>query len=212
MMYTAFLHTHKLVVLLFLFIYLVKTVFLLIPGKEDILDRIIKAVKIPEMIIALLMLISGLYLLLNTGNISFLLVIKITMVFVSIPVAVIGFRKRIKPVAALSFLLLIASYGLAEVHKKRLGRIEREVVMTEGLALTPLEQASRIYMQNCAACHGADGALGLSGATNLQTSVITRDEAIQIITGGKGSMPKYGNQLSPAEVEALVEFTTTLRK
>ena len=212
MMYTAFLHTHKLVVLLFLFIYLVKTVFLLIPGKEDILDRISKAVKIPEMIIALLMLISGLYLLLNTGNITTLLVIKITMVFLSIPIAVIGFRKRIKPVAALSFLLLLGSYGLAEVHKKRLGIIEREVVMTEGLALTPLEQASRIYMQNCAACHGADGALGLSGATNLQTSVITRDEAIQIITGGKGSMPKYGNQLSPAEVEALVEFTTTLRK
>jgi cytochrome c5 len=211
-MYTAFLHTHKLVVLLFLFIYLVKTVFLLIPGKEDILDRISKAVKIPEMIIALLMLISGLYLLLNTGNITTLLVIKITMVFLSIPIAVIGFRKRIKPVAALSFLLLLGSYGLAEVHKKRLGIIEREVVMTEGLALTPLEQASRIYMQNCAACHGADGALGLSGATNLQTSVITRDEAIQIITGGKGSMPKYGNQLSPAEVEALVEFTTTLRK
>jgi cytochrome c553 len=211
-MYTAFLHTHKLVVLLFLFIYLVKTVFLLIPGKEDILERITKAVKVPEMVIALLMLISGLYLLLNTGNITTLLIIKITLVFVSIPVAIIGFKKRVKPVAALSFLLIVGAYGLAEVHKKRLGLIQREVIMTEGLALTPIEQASRIYMQNCAACHGADGSLGLSGATNLQTSVISGEDAAMVISRGKGNMPKYGNQLNDAEIAALVEFTQSLRK
>lgn len=211
-MYTAFLHTHKLVVLLFLFIYLVKTVFLLIPGKEDILDRITKAVKVPEMVISLLMLISGLYLLLNTGNITHLLIIKITLVFVSIPVAIIGFKKRVKPIAALSFILIVGAYGLAEVHKKRLGKIDREVDMTGGLAHTPMEHASKIYMKNCATCHGADGSLGLSGAANLQTSTLSKEEAANIIKGGKGNMPKYGNQLNAAEIEALVEFTESLRK
>ncbi|MEM1137750.1 MAG: hypothetical protein AAGI07_18065, partial [Bacteroidota bacterium] len=79
-MYTGLLHTHKLVVVLFLLIYLIKTVLLLI-GKKDNLDTFSKKVKIPEMVISFLFLITGAVMLFQLPEIKILLIIKIVAVF-----------------------------------------------------------------------------------------------------------------------------------
>jgi cytochrome c553 len=208
-MYTGILHLHKVVVGLFIFIYLVKTIFLLMPDKQEILDKISKITKIPEMVISFLMLGTGLYLLSNASEFTTLLMIKIGSVFASIPLAIIGFKKGVKPLAVLSLLLLVGSYGMAEIHKKR-----KTLIAPELLSISPtpdqlLQQAKSIYLSNCAACHGADGKLGLSGAKDLTASQLSYEQKYEVIKYGKNSMPGY-RQLSDEQINALIQYTETL--
>jgi ubiquinol-cytochrome c reductase cytochrome b subunit len=39
---------------------------------------------------------------------------------------------------------------------------------------------------------------------------MTRDEMVRQVIQGSGNMPAYGKKLSPAEVDALVDFMQTL--
>ena len=95
-MFTGLLHTHKLVVVLFLLIYIIKTVLLLI-GKTENLEVFTKKVKVPEMIISFLFLVTGAVMLFQLPEIKTLLIIKIVAVFASIPLAVVGFKKKRGP-------------------------------------------------------------------------------------------------------------------
>src|SRR5471030_1312663 len=102
-MFKAILYTHEISVFLFLLIYFVKTIMLL-ANKEEGLTKFTKGVKVPEMIISTLFLVSGIYLLTQVPVINMLLIIKIVVVFASIPIAVIGFKKRNKGLAVVSFI------------------------------------------------------------------------------------------------------------
>jgi mono/diheme cytochrome c family protein len=70
-------------------------------------------------------------------------------------------------------------------------------------------EGAAIYADTCARCHGADG----QGATApaLAGTVVERfpDPADQIafVTQGSGTMPAFGNDLSPEEIEAVVSYT-----
>src|SRR5205085_11672792 len=103
-MYTGILHTHTLVVSLFLLIYLVKTA-LLVFGKTEMLQNFTKKFRVPEMIISLLFFATGIYLAINTGNGGTWLWVKLAAVLVSIPLAVIGFKRMNKNLALLSLIL-----------------------------------------------------------------------------------------------------------
>jgi len=203
-MYTAILHTHKVVVGLFIFIYLVKTIFLLMPDKEEVLEKISKFTKIPEMVISFLMLGTGVFLLMNASVINTLLIVKIGAVFASIPLAIIGFKKKFKPLAVLSLLLLVGAYGMAEIHKKRKAIIDPAQLSIQPTPEQIMDQARSIYASNCASCHGLDGKLGLSGAKNLQESTLSYEQKFEILKYGKNAMPGYGKQLSDEQIEALI--------
>src|SRR6478609_248392 len=106
-MYKVILHTHYLVVTLFLLIYVIKTI-LLLSNKNDLLASFVKKTRIAEMIISFLFLGTGIYLATQLpfgGKYDYLFWIKICMVFASIPIAIIGFKKSNKILAALSLLL-----------------------------------------------------------------------------------------------------------
>src|SRR5688572_27832370 len=92
---------HIISVILFLLLYFVKTI-LLISNKNDALTKLSKTLKVPEMIISFAFLGTGIYMLTQVGEIIPLLIAKIAVVFLSIPIAVIGFRKRNKILGALS--------------------------------------------------------------------------------------------------------------
>src|SRR5687768_804826 len=97
-MYKGFLHTHYLVVTLFLLIYLVKTI-LLLSNRNDLLANFNRKVKVFEIIVSALFLITGIYLATQLpfgGKYDYLFYIKIAMVLLSIPLAVIGFKKHNK--------------------------------------------------------------------------------------------------------------------
>ena len=112
MPFVAFYHTHKLVVVLFLLIYLIKTI-LLLSNKKDALDKFSKIIKIPEMVIAALFFITGITMLMQIADFNLLFTIKLTLVIASIPLAVAAFRKYNKLFAILSLLFLISAYGIA---------------------------------------------------------------------------------------------------
>ena len=88
-MYKGIFYTHLISVILFLLIYLIKT-SLLLANKEEGLTKFTKSIKVPEMIVSTLFLLTGIYMLTQIPIINTLLIVKICIVFISIPVAVVG--------------------------------------------------------------------------------------------------------------------------
>jgi len=194
MLFTALFHTHKLVVLLFAAIYLIKTILLLV-GSEKGLEKFTKIIKIPEIIISLLFLLSGGYMAMNIAEFDFLFILK--LVFISI-------------------FLIIGAYGLAEVHKAKLGKRHD---FTEEVITNPEAQnyvlnlhGKALYNAQCTVCHGDDGSAGLSGAKDLRYSKKTPEEVKNIINSGKNTMPKIKPALNEQELKALVSYVNGLRK
>ena len=201
-MNTGILHLHYLVVTLFLLIYVIKTI-LLLSNKNDLLGKFSKKIKVPEMIISTLFLLTGVFLLTKLpfgGKYDYLLWIKLSMVAVSIPVAIIGFKKSNKALAALSLLLITGSFGLAEVYHKRKGIAKENTEMAA-------TDAKSIYETNCASCHGTDGKLGLAGAKDLSATLLDNAAIKDVIKNGKGLMP--ASQLDDEKASIVAEYVST---
>jgi len=175
---------HKISVILFLLIYFIKTI-LLISNKEDLLAKLTKTLKVPEMIVSALFLLTGIYLLTQIPEIKPLMIVKVGLVFLSIPIAVIGFKKKNKILGALSLLMITASYGLAEIAAKNKAKISEQAVNVEGKI-----DGNQIYTDNCALCHGADGKLGMAGAADISATQLDTVAIANVILMGKGNMKK----------------------
>ncbi len=202
-MYKAIFYTHLVSVNLFLLIYLVKTI-LLLTNKNENLAKFTKTVKVPEMIISTLFLLTGLYMFTQLPEKNTFLIIKLIAVFTSIPLAIVGFKKGNKVLAVTAFLLIVAAYGLAEMSKKQ------KATTTEQAQPTSLN-GQEIYTANCAKCHGDDGKLGLMGSSDLSASTKTGTEKAEIIKNGKGAMTAFAGQLNDEQIKAVAEFTETLK-
>ena len=201
-MYKGFSHTHYLVVTLFLLIYVIKTI-LLLSNKNDLLILFAKKTKVFEMIISALFLITGIYLTTQLpfgGKFDYLFFIKIGMILIAIPLAVIGFKRYNKILAALSLLLITGSFGLAEVYTKRKAipkNNSNPIATNDGRAL---------YENNCILCHGGDGKLGMSGAKDISTTTMDRAALTEIILKGKGNMPPIA--VNEEQAIAIAEYVS----
>jgi hypothetical protein len=194
-MYKGILHTHYLVVTLFLLIYVVKTI-LLLSDKNDLLARFTKFTRIFEITISFIFLFTGIYLLTQLPVVPVLIWIKLGLVLSSIPVAVIGFRRSNKIMAALSLVMITASFGIAEIsHKKKIQADNTGIEITDGRAL---------FENNCASCHGPDGKLGLAGAKDLSATQLDEAGIKTIILQGKGLMPAA--QVSGPQADAIAAY------
>ena len=198
-MFEAIKLIHKLSVILFLLIYLIKTI-LLLSNKEELLTKLTKVLKVPEMIVSALFLLTGIYLITQIPEIKPLLIVKVGLVFLSIPVAIIGFKNKNKILAGLSFLMITASYGLAEVAAKNKAKITEQSVMADGKF-----DGKQIYMDNCALCHGADGKLGMTGAADLSITQLDTTAIKNAILIGKGNMKKVDG-ISDEQAKAVAEY------
>jgi mono/diheme cytochrome c family protein len=140
--------------------------------------------------------------------------IKVAAVFASIPLAVVGFKRSNKALAALSFVLLLASYALAEMSRNAPAQELAAGIVTDATQSGYDIQlhGKAVYDANCTACHGEDGALGAVGAKNLATSQLTTEEAIQIIINGKNAMPKYKKTLSEQDIKAVATYIQSFKK
>lgn len=69
----------------------------------------------------------------------------------------------------------------------------------------------QVYATYCVACHGADGAMGFSGATNLRNSNLTLEERIHVITKGRKAMNAFKGILNAEEIENVSEYIEELR-
>lgn len=195
-------------VMIFLLIYVVKTVLLF--SNKATLDSFSRVIKVPEMIISTLFLVTGAWLFFILGGIKVFHIIKLVFVVISIPVAIIAFKKYNKGLALLSLLLIIGAYGLAEMSKNK-AFIPAKVMVAndDGSALIT---GTKTFAANCAFCHGTDGKKAYRGATDLSKSTLDATLVEQMVReGSKGKMPAYMNVLSPEEITAVGNFVQTLR-
>ena len=176
--------THFVVVTIFFLIYLIKTI-LLVANKKENLQSFTKKIKAVEMIVSFLFLGTGIYLMTQVPEIKMELIIKISMVFLSIPLAIVGFKKGNKGLAILSFLLITGAFGLAEMAaKKNSAKVTVNDLNNDGSVNGKL-----LYTDNCAKCHGDDGKAGLIGATDLTITTLTLDSISNLTEKGRKSMP-----------------------
>lgn len=70
----------------------------------------------------------------------------------------------------------------------------------------------KIYKMYCVSCHGVDGAMGFSGAPNLQKSMLSLEDRINMITHGKGVMNAFKGILSKEEISNVAEYIENLRQ
>ncbi|MCS6982207.1 MAG: cytochrome c [Flavobacteriales bacterium] len=214
MTYASVKMTHVVVVNIFLIIYVVKLILLL--TKPVRLQAFTKAVRLPEMIVSLLFLLTGGYMLVEKPDVSSLQIIKLVLVFLSIPLAVVGFRKQIKWMASLSVLMVIGAYGLAEMNKNVQSRKKAVVTNVNTIPGSPGYDAyahgELLYHRqlNCVSCHGPAGDAMVAGAPNLRTSTLTLEEITALLAQGRGMMPPY-KDLTAEERQALAQYVISLR-
>ncbi len=149
------------------------------------------------------------------------------------PVIVIGFLMalplisgtgekswRRRPLAVLSVLLII----IARAAFTQLGTYAPWSPVMDAWSSAPippkllegrtaLERQGAVVLQEkqCRNCHALGGEGGQRGPALDTVAVrLTGDQLIRQVLQGRGNMPAYGNNLSPAETTALVAFLKTL--
>lgn len=83
----------------------------------------------------------------------------------------------------------------------------------ETLPVTENKAGQKLFTENCAQCHGNDGKLGASGASDLSKSTLKDAELTKVITEGRNAMPGMGPVLGKKKsINAVVEYVKELRK
>jgi ubiquinol-cytochrome c reductase cytochrome b subunit len=127
---------------------------------------------------------------------------------------------RRRPLAIMSVLLII----IALVAFTELGTYAPWSPMMDAWSSVPippkllagrtaLERQGALILQEkqCRNCHALGGEGGLRGpALDTVATRLTGDQLIRQVLQGRGNMPAYGNNLSPAETTALVAFLKSL--
>jgi mono/diheme cytochrome c family protein len=202
------LRIHTISVMLFLLSYLLKTIFLL--SSRSLLDKYTRATKVPEMIISFVFLVTGIWLFVIIGGIKTFQIIKLICVFLSIPLAVIGFKKYKKGLALISLMLIVAAYGLAEMSRNK-PFIASKAEMDHNNTNAGFSNGAVLYQSNCVFCHGKDGKKMYRGATDLTVSTASEEGIISKVKDGSEQMPAYKGILSEQELTALAVYVKGIR-
>ena len=198
---------HKISVIIFLLIYLVKTILLLANQTEN-LEKFKKMTKVLEMIVSAAFLVTGVWMLIAGGSIKMFQIIKIVLVLASIPVAVIAYKKSNKALAVISLLMIIMAYGLAEMSKKQKSLSSDESGLNSSDTAV---MGQNVYSSYCTKCHGEDGKKGFMGAYDLSVSTLDKTAVTEIVTNGKESMTPFKDILSTEQIEAVAGYVQTLK-
>jgi mono/diheme cytochrome c family protein len=93
------------------------------------------------------------------------------------------------------------------------------LALAEVSAQTPPSDATLttnpVFRKNCAKCHGGTAGGHHFGGPSLISEKATSasgDELRNIITNGKGRMPKYGSKLSAEDINTLVQQIKASKK
>jgi len=199
---------HGISVMLFLLTYVIKTIMLF--TSKTMLEKYTKVTKVPEMIISALFLGTGIWLFAILGGIKVLHIIKLVLVFLSIPLAVIGFKKQNKGLALVALLLIVGAYGMGEASKNKPFIPAKVEVQGNGSEEAML--GAKTYLANCAFCHGADGKKMYRNAKDLTQTQFSFDDIQQMVReGSKGKMPGYTAVITDEEIAAVSKFVETLK-
>jgi mono/diheme cytochrome c family protein len=207
---SATLHLiHKISVSLFLLSYVIRLIGLLgnIQAIQNLYTKKFMRILV-DMVLSSAFLITGIWMMLNipAGALGTMVLMKVAVVVISVPLAIIGFKKANKLFAILSVLLLLGAYGMGEMAKKR--------PVVKSNMISNAVDAKELYVAgNCASCHGANGnePVLAVGAKDLTKSTLSKEETIALITKGKNSMPGYGKTFTPEQLDQLAMYLMELR-
>ncbi|MCB9233027.1 MAG: SirB2 family protein [Bacteroidia bacterium] len=220
---TGFLHLHVTVVSLFLLQLLAKVV--LVAAKKDaFLEKNSKKLKLADMILGTLILVTGGYLLVKLlvtddprGTAPYMIV-KLFLVCISIPMAIIGMRKKKLVMLVVPLLLFGYVFAVAKTDDLMLrSSATKEAAAEKELASEgtdpDLVRGQAVYSTRCQLCHGADGKLGFQGAKDLSQSELTDAQMSEIVRNGKGVMPAVSErELSNEDIAKVIKYVRTLGK
>ena len=127
---------------------------------------------------------------------------------------------RRRPIAVLTILLIAVTLGTF-THLAGYSPWSPEMNAWSGEPVpqdflrgrTALERQGALVFQGkqCRNCHALERTGGQRGpALDAVATRLTQDQLIRQVLQGRGNMPAYGNNLSPAETTALVAFLRTL--
>lgn len=213
-METGVLHTHTLIVTLYVLQLLAKVVMLGM-GKKEALANFSAKTKIPHIVLASLMVATGIFLMIKspTGTQPYIWV-KLGLVLVSIPVGIVGMKRNSMMLAGTALLILIGVFAISKIKPEALRTQMSEAIDTanaNGADPEILKAGQTLYEKYCVLCHGADGAAGFQGAKSLAASSLEDAEITNIIRNGKGVMPANAD-LTDAEVDQIKTYVKYLRK
>lgn len=171
----------------------------MVANKKGALESFKRITKVPEMIVSTLFLVTGVWMFAEIGSISTLQIVKLVLVFASIPLAIIGFKRENKALAIVSIVFIVAAFGLAEMNKKKQSKVDTAAV-----------SGKEIYSTNCVRCHGEDGKMGAMGATDLSTSTLADEEVKNVVLNGRKGMPAI--KMEAAQLDSVVVYVKSLRK
>lgn len=80
--------------------------------------------------------------------------------------------------------------------------------------------AEALFLQHCAACHGAGGdgksfvaqQAGMPEVSDLTTTTSSPDELAHTLADGRGGMPAFGGRLSEEKRRLLLQYIETLHR
>lgn len=211
---TGMLHTHKLVVSLYLLQLLVRLI-LMIASKPDTVTKFTKAMRVPHIVLSIIMLGTGIYLMVKSPEgVQPYVLVKLGLMLASIPLGIIGSKRSSVPLTGLAFLLLAGTMALA-FAKPAFLRNAPSTTIDPGKAgdadAASIKEGQAIFSQKCVLCHGADGKAGFQGAKDLTASTLADADIMNIIQHGKGMMPP-NDDLTDAQVQQVKDYVKYLRK
>lgn len=207
-MYTGLKHLHVLLVTLFTLSVLIKAVLVLV--NSDKFDSYRKKTKVPEMIVTMLFLVTGIIMASMRGfGFHYFFHIKLTLMVIAIPLAIIGLKKKNKALSLVSAFMFIITIGLA--FKSGNNMREKHV----DLPATDPNFGKALYEANCATCHGDNGSAQIGGAYDLTTGEYEAFQVAEIINKGvvEDNVIKMNafKTLDSVEVKAISEYVLTLK-
>jgi len=215
-MYTGLLHTHTLVVTLYLILLLIKTI-LLFAGKKDKLATFREKTKIPEMVLATLFLLTGIVLGFMSGSVGGAwFIVKVILILAIIGSGVMAFKKESRILALLSLVFYLYVFGISETKSLTFNTDYQALYGVQTVdkkdwdASEPdyslKEHGKVVYEQNCIGCHGPEGNLNKSGANSLDESQLKLAGIKDMVRNGKNAMPAFESILSKQEVKAVSHY------
>lgn len=215
---TGLLHTHHLVVVLYVLLLAAKVAVVWTKNK-NLLFTLNGKTKILRIVLEALMLLTGGALLVKSPvGLELFSIVKYVVLVLAIGAGIIGV-KRMNPILATFSLLCFAYiYGIAKTNSPILqseeSQVQAAVSAFPAVANSPadaLKRGQAIYTITCLQCHGVDGTAAFRKAKNLATSPLSDAAKASIIKTGVNTMPAF-TYLKEGEVQDLVLYINTFKK
>lgn len=110
----------------------------------------------------------------------------------------------LRHLSIISILVFFSSCNGNNLHSDTTDKVEKNSQVTDGASL---------FNKNCSSCHGLDGSLGASDASDLTKSTIDDQQVRKTIESGTISgMPRFKETFNAAELDSVVQYIKTLKR